>query len=147
MTNRSSIHFRIAGVAVLALSAIVFAKAPQYPQGQYHFQYPPLANSGVLSAGNLATYSPIKSIDGNTIQLRGDDGVVYLISLTAETIYCQGGTKVSDWIYLTSVPKKASVTVLSKDAENMTALVIWDTGPTLTTDNGKISVILPPLCK
>lgn len=147
MSHRSRIHSCITGAAVLALSAIAFAALSQNPQGQYHFLYPPLTQSDALSKGRLATYSPIKSIDGKTIQLRGDDGAAYIFTLTADTIYCLGETKVSDWSYLKSVPKKASVTVLSKDAADRTAIVIWDKAPTISTENGQIDLALPPMCK
>lgn len=95
----------------------------------------------------MATYAPIKSIDSKTIQLHSDDGIMYIFTLTANTIYCKGGTKVSDWTYLKSVPKKASVTVLTPDAVNPTALVIWDKEPTISTTNGQIDFSLPPMCK
>jgi hypothetical protein len=91
----------------LALSAIAFAAAQQNPQGQYRLSlFAVGATGGSSSAGSLATYSPIKSIDSRTIQLRGEDGVVYIFALTAQTIYCQGDAKVADWTYLKSVPKK-----------------------------------------
>jgi hypothetical protein len=147
MNNRSGIQFCIAGAAVLALSAIAFAAAQQNPQGQYHLSYFPLAQSGASSTGSLATYDPIKSIDGRTIQLRGEDGVTFTFTLSAETIFCQGDTRVSDWTYLKSVSKKSSVTVLTADAVNLTALVIWDKAPTINTDSGRIDFTLPPMCR
>jgi hypothetical protein len=147
MNNRPGILFGFMGAAVLALSAITFAAAPKNPQGQYHFLYPPFTQSNALSKGSLATYSPIKSIDGKTIQLRGEDGVVYIFTLTADTIYCQGGNRVSDWSFLKSVPKRASVTVLTSDAVDRAAIVIWDQAPTISTDNGEFDLALPPICK
>jgi hypothetical protein len=147
MNNRSSIHFRIIGVAILTLSAVVSAADKENTQGQYHFVYSPFADTSALSTGNLATYSPIKTIDGKTIKLRSNDGVVYIFTLTADTIYCQGGAKVSDWSYLKSVQKRTSVTVLSSGALNPAALVIWDTGPTISTANNQFDIALPPMCK
>jgi hypothetical protein len=147
MSNQYGIQFCVAGAAILALSAIAFAAAQQNPQGQYHLSYSPLGLSSSPSAGSLATYSPIKSVDGKTIQLRGEDGIVYILTLTQDTIYCQGGTKASNWTYLKSVPKKASVTVLTTDTVNQTAQVIWDKEPTISTVNGQIDFALPPMCK
>lgn len=148
MNSRTGTRFRIACMAVvLAMSAIAFAAATQSLQGQYLFIYPPLTQSDALSRGLLATYSPIKAIDGKTIQLRGDDGTVYIFTLTADTIFCQGETKVSDWSYLKSVPKKASVTVLTKDASDRMAIVVWDKEPSLTREDGHTEFSLPPMCK
>jgi hypothetical protein len=147
MNNRSGIQSCITGAVVLALSALAFAAARQNPQGQFRLSYMPVAQSGKQPTRSLATYSPIKSIDGKTIQLRGDDGVVYIFTLTADTIYCRGGAKVSDWTYLKSVPKKNTVTVLTTDEVNLTALVIWDKEPTISTANGKFDFSLPPMCK
>jgi hypothetical protein len=147
MNNRIGIQLCIAGAAILALSAIAFAAAQQNPQGQYHLSYMPLALPGSSATGSLATYSPIKSIDGKTIQLRGEDGVTYTFTLSAETIFCQGDARVSDWTYLKSVSKKSSVTVLTADAVNLTAIIIWDKGPTISTENGQIDFTLPPMCR
>jgi len=147
MNKRSGIQSCITGAAVLALSVLAFAAAQQNPQGQYRLSYTPVALNGAQSTKSLATYSPIKSIDGKTIQLRGDDGVVYVFALTADTIYCQGGTKVSDWSYLKSVPKKTTVTVLTTDEANLKAVIVWDNGPAITTLNGKMDFALPPMCK
>lgn len=140
-------RFGIGCLGVLALSAIAFAAVQQNPQGQYHLSYSPVTHAGSPSTGSLATYSPIRSIDGRTIELRGEDGVAYLFALTAETIYCQGDVKVSDWKYLRSVPKKTSVTVLTTDEVNLKAIVIWDQAPSITTQNGQIDFALPPMCR
>ena len=147
MNNRIGIQFCIAGAVVLALSAIAFAAAQQNPQGQYHLSYLPLPVRGSSSTGSLATYSPIKSIDGRTIQLRGEDGVTYTFPLSADTVFCQGDAKVADWNYLKSVPKKNSVTVLTVDAVNLTALVVWDKAPVISIENGQINFTLPPMCR
>ncbi len=147
MNNRSAFQFCVAGAAVLALSAIALAATQLNPQGQFHLSYSPVTLRGASSTGSMATYSPIKSIDGKTIQLRGEDGVVYIFALTADTIFCQGSNKVSDWTYLKSVPKKASVTVLTTDAVNMKAVVVWDKEPSITTEDGHIDFALPPMCK
>jgi hypothetical protein len=147
MNIRSGILFCIAGAFTLALSVFAFASAQEDPQGQYRLSYSPVALSDASSAKTLATYSPIKSVDGKTIQLRGEDGVVYVFALTLDTLYCHGGTKVSDWTYLKNVSKKASVTVLTEDGTNMTALVVWDKAPMISIDNGQIDFTLPPMCK
>jgi len=147
MSYRFGIRFCTAGAAILALSAIVFAASQHNSQGQYHLSYSPLALDSTQATESLATYAPIKSIDGKTIQLRSDDGITYIFTLTADTIYCKGGTKASNWTYLKSLPKKATITVLSPDVLNSTALVIWDKEPTISTADGKIDFALPPLCK
>ncbi|MGA9072362.1 MAG: hypothetical protein WB424_19030 [Terracidiphilus sp.] len=147
MNNRLAVECWSAGVAILALSALAFGAAQQNPQGQYHLSYSPLALDSTLSTESLATYAPIKSIDGKTIQLRSQDGITYIFTLTAETIYCNGESKVSDWGYLKNVPKKASITVLSPDVLNPTALIVWDKEPSISTANGQIDFALPPLCK
>jgi hypothetical protein len=146
MNNRSSIHFCIAASAFLALNALAFAAAQQSPQGQYHLSYAPLPQNAP-STGSLATYSPIKFVDGKTIQLRGDDGVPYIFMLTPETVYCQGSNKVSDWTFLKNVPKKVSITVVTTDETNLKAVVIWDQPPSITTTDGQLSFSLPPMCK
>jgi hypothetical protein len=147
MNNRIGIQFCIAGAATLALSAIAFAAALQNPQGQYHLSYSPVAQIGAPSTGSLATYSPIKSVDPKTIQLRGEDGVVYTFTLTADTIFCEGGMKVNNWTYLKSLPKKTSVTVLTADSVDMKALVVWDQAPTISSAGGRIDFSLPPMCR
>jgi hypothetical protein len=147
MNNRSGIQLCIAGAAILALSAIAFAAAIKNPQGQYQLSYSPVAISGAPATGSLATYSPIKSVDRDEIQLRGDDGVVYTFLLSADTIYCQSNTRAADWTYLKSVPKKTSVTVLTVDSVNLKAIVIWDQPPTITDDKGQFDFTLPPMCK
>ncbi|MFZ1085350.1 MAG: hypothetical protein WAN35_10325 [Terracidiphilus sp.] len=147
MHNRPGIHFCIASAAILALGAIAFAAVLENPQGQYHLAYSPLGQFGTTSTGSLATYSPIKSVDGRTIQLRGDDGVTYAFTLTADTVYCQGGLRVSDWTYLKTVPRKHSVTVLTVDDVNLKAIVIWDKAPSIDTSGGRLNFTLPPMCK
>ena len=147
MNNRSCIQLCIAGAAVLALSAIAFAAAQQNPQGQYHLSYSPVAKGGVVSTGSLATYSPIKSVNREEIQLRGDDGVVYTFLLNADTIFCQGSTRVSDWTYLKAVPKKTSITILTTDIVNLRAMIVWDKQPAISVENGQIAFALPPMCK
>lgn len=145
--NHHSIQYCIAGAAVLALSAFALGAVQQNPQGQYQLSYSPLDPDSTASSESMATYAPIKSIDGKSIQLRGDDGITYIFTLTADTIYCEGDSKVSDWTYLKKVPKKSSVTVLTPGMLNATALVIWDKAPTIANTGGQIEFTLPPLCK
>ncbi|MGA9072363.1 MAG: hypothetical protein WB424_19035 [Terracidiphilus sp.] len=147
MNNRSGILFCITGAFALALSVFAFAAAQEDPQGQYSLSYSPVTLSSADSTRTVATYSPIKSINGRTIQLRGEDGVVYTFTLTTDTIYCQDTTKVSDWSYLKNVPKKSSVTVLTEEGTNPAALVVWDKAPTISIKNGQIDFSLPPLCR
>jgi len=142
-----SCRFGIGCMGILALSAIAFAAAQQNPQGQFRLSYSPLPTGGSSSASSLATYSPIKYIDSRTIQLRGEDGVDYIFALNAQTIYCHGDAKVADWSYLKSVPRKASVTVLTSDDANLKALVVWDQPPSISTRNGQIDFSLPPMCR
>jgi hypothetical protein len=99
------------------------------------------------SMGGLATYSPIKAVNGQTIQLRGDDGQVFSFTLDAETVYCQGSFKVSDWSYLRSVGRKSTVTVMTNDYTDKKALVVWDQAPSLSTSGGEVVFALPPMCK
>jgi hypothetical protein len=142
------VRFGISILAILALIVTVVAAAQQNSQGQYRLSRSQLALSGIASSsGSLATYSPIKRIDSNTIQLRSDDGSVYLFALTGDTIYCQGGNKVSDWSFLMRLPKKVSVTVLTTDEANMKAAIIWDHPPKISVENGQFIFTLPPVCK
>ena len=147
MNSLSAFHFCIAGAAVMTLSTIAFAAAQQNPQGQFHLSYSPVPSSVPASHGSMVTYSPIKYADGKTIQLRGEDGVVYVFSLSPDTIFCHGETKVNDWTYLKSVPKKSSITVLTMDEANIKASVVWDKEPTITTEKGQIVFALPPMCR
>jgi hypothetical protein len=140
-------RFRVSILAFLALIVIAIASAQQNPQGQYRLSRLQLAQSGLPTTESLATYSPIKFIDGKTIQLRGSDGVVYLFALSESTVYCRGGNKVSDWTYLKSVPKKASITVLTTDEVNLKAVIVWDHEPTISMVDGHIVFALPPMCK
>jgi hypothetical protein len=97
--------------------------------------------------GGLATYSPIKSIDGETLQLRSSDGEMFTFMLNAQTVYCQGDQKVFDWTYLKKIGKKISITVLTNNDSDMRALVVWDRGPSITMPHGSIVFALPPMCK
>ncbi len=60
---------------------------------------------------------PINAIDGMTIQLRSGDGKTFTFKVDAETVYCKGENKLSDWTYLKEkVGKEGNVTLkLSKD--------------------------------
>jgi hypothetical protein len=147
MKNRFALEYCSAGVALVALSALAFGAVLQNPQGQYHLPYSPLTPLNTSSSESLATYAPLKLIDGKTIQLRSEDGITYIFTLTADTVFCNGETKVTDWSYLKRVPKKATITVLSPDVLNPTALVIWDKEPSISTENGQIDFTLPPMCK
>jgi len=101
----------------------------------------------MTSQSGLATYSPIKTVSGETIQLKDDDGNVFTFTLTADTVFCQGATRVSDWTYLKKVLKKASVTVLTNDFADKKALVIWDQAPKISKVDREIVFDLPPMCK
>ena len=138
-------RYRLIFSLLLALSAVLPARAQQ--QGQYHVTNMPSTFRGGTSEGGIATYSPIKTIEDSTIQLRGDDGVTYTFTLDAETVYCQGDTKVTDWSYLKSKVKKGTVTVLTKDDAHKNALVIWDREPKISMSNGLLVFALPPMCK
>ncbi len=116
-------------------------------QGQYHLPYSPFVLQDSKPIGGLATYYPIKSIDGETIRLRGDDGTIYTFKLDAGTIYCQGDQKVADWTFLKSIGKKQTVTVMTNDDDSQKALVIWDRPPSVSNTNGGFKFALPPMCK
>ena len=129
---------------LLALSAVSPAMAQQ---GQYHLNNVPFSLATLKAAGGLATYSPISSVDGEFLQLREDDGVVYTFALNSETVYCQGDNKVANWVYLRTLKKKTTVTVLTKSDEDTKALVVWDKAPSISTSSGPLVFTLPPMCK
>ncbi|MGD0799793.1 MAG: hypothetical protein ABR906_00610 [Terracidiphilus sp.] len=129
---------------LLALSAVLPVMAQQ---GQYLAEDAPFTIKGMKSAGGLATYGPIKSVDSQRIQLRGDVDQVFTFKLDAETVFCQGEFKVSDWSFLLNVRKKTSVTVLTNDYADNKALVVWDRGPSISTDKGSFAFAFPPMCK
>jgi len=129
---------------LLALSAVSPATAQQ---GQYHLNNVPFSLVTLKAGGALATYSPISSVDGQFLQLREDDGVVYTFALNTETVYCQGDNKVANWVYLRTLKKKTTVTVLTKSDEDTKALVIWDKAPSISTSSGPLVFTLPPMCK
>ena len=129
---------------LLALSAVSPAMAQQ---GQYHLNYVPFSLATLKTGGGLATYSPINSVDGQTLLLRDDDGVVYTFTLDSETVYCQGDKRAANWVYLRTLKKKTTVTVLTKDNVSMKALVVWDKAPSISMSSGPIVFTLPPMCK
>ncbi len=129
---------------LLTLGAVSPALAQQ---GQYKLTNLPFTVAGMTSQSGLATYSPIKTVSGETIQLKDDDGNVFTFTLTADTVFCQGATRVSDWTYLKKVLKKASVTVLTNDFADKKALVIWDQAPKISKVDREIVFDLPPMCK
>ena len=129
---------------LLALSAVSPAMAQQ---GQYHLSNVPFSLATLKAGGGLATYSPISSVDGQTLLLREDDGIVFTFTLDSETIYCQGDNRVANWVYLRTLKKKTTVTVLTKDDTNMKALVVWDKPPSISTSSGPLVFTLPPMCK
>jgi hypothetical protein len=116
-------------------------------QGQYHLKYLPFSLATLKNGDALATYSPVSSVDGLTLQLRDDDGVVYTFTLDSETVYCQGDNRVANWTYLRTLKKKNTVTVLTKGYEDTKALVVWDKPPSITTTSGPLVFTLPPMCK
>jgi len=129
---------------VLALNAFSPAMAQQ---GQYHLKYLPFSLATLKTGGGLATYSPVYLVDGVTLQLREDDGVVYTFALDSETVYCQGDSRVANWVYLRTLKKKTTVTVLTKSDEDTKALVVWDRAPSISTSSGPLVFTLPPMCK
>ena len=129
---------------LVALSAFSPAMAQQ---GQYHLKYLPFTLATLKEGGALATYSPINLVDGLTLQLREDDGVVYTFTLDSETVYCQGDNRVANWVYLRTLKKKTTVTVLTKSDEDTKALVVWDRAPSITSTGGPLVFTLPPMCK
>ena len=129
---------------LLASSAVSPAMAQQ---GQYHLNNVPFSLATLKAGGGLATYSPISSVDGQFLQLREDDGVVYTFALNSETVYCQGDNKVANWVYLRTLKKKTTVTVLTKSDEDTKALVVWDKAPSISTSSGPLVFTLPPMCK
>ena len=129
---------------LLALSAVSPAMAQQ---GQYHLNYVPFSLATLKAGGGLATYSPISLVDGQTLLLREDDGIVFTFTLDSETIYCQGDKRVENWVYLRTLKKKTTVTVLTKDNEDTKALVVWDRAPSISMSSGPLVFTLPPMCK
>lgn len=129
---------------VLALSAVTTARAQQ---GQYHVNYVPFELANFNPAGGLATYAPIREVDGETLSLRSDDGTVYTFTLDAKTVFCHGATKESDWSFLKKVRRKDSITVLTNDGTGTTALVVWDRPPSLSMSKGSFVFALPEMCK
>jgi predicted lipoprotein with Yx(FWY)xxD motif len=129
---------------ILALSAVSQAMAQQ---GQYHLNYVPFSLATLKAGGGLATYSRVNAVNGQTLQLRGDDGVVYTFTLDSNTVYCQGDHRAANWVYLRTLKKKITVTVLTKDDTNTKALVVWDKPPSISTSSGPFVFTLPPMCK
>jgi hypothetical protein len=139
--RRFSNLFCSAITLILALSAVSQAMAQQ---GQYHLKY---SLATLKAGGGLATYSPVNAVDGQTLRLREDDGVVYTFTLDSETVYCQGDNRAANWVYLRTLKKKTTVTVLTKDNVSMKALVVWDRAPSISTSSGSLVFTLPPMCK
>jgi hypothetical protein len=110
-------------------------------------RYLPFKLEGLISDGGYATYAPVKTIDGQTLQLRTDDHILFTFILTPNTVYCMGDMRVTDWSYLAKVGKKASVTVLTNDDTDRKALIIWDKGPSISVANNNFVFALPPMCK
>ena len=142
--RRFSVMQRLIFLALLALSSALPAMAQQ---GQYHLSNIPFTHPGMNSPRGLATYSPIFTVYREMIQLRGEDGQVFSFNLNANTVFCAGSLRVTDWTYLKSVKKKNSVTVLTLDDDRTKAAVIWDQAPSISMSNGKVVFALPPMCK
>jgi hypothetical protein len=141
-------HFSNSFCLIVALLLTLGAATPvSAQQGQYHLNSLPFPLATLDTPGALATYDPIREIDGDTISLRGEDDVTYIFMLTPDTIYCQGTLRVSSWTYLRSVRKKISITVLTKNDTDMKALVVWDQPPTIVTGKGPLVFTLPPICR
>jgi hypothetical protein len=137
----------ICRACLLFLLALIAVSPTIAQQGQYKLNNLPFSLSGMTSQGGIATYSPIKTVTGESILLKDDDGNVFTFTLDANTVFCQGDTKVSDWSYLKKVLKKASVTVLTNDFTDKKALVIWDRAPKISKVDKEIVFDLPPMCK
>src|ERR1035438_3541922 len=144
MMRRFSNLFCSVIMLLLALSAVSPAMAQQ---GQYHLNYLPFSLATLKAGGGLATYSPINLVDGMTLQLREDDGVVYTFTLDSETVYCQGDNRGANWVYLRTLKKKTTVTVLTKSDDDTKALVVWDRAPSISTTSVPLVFTLPPMCK
>jgi hypothetical protein len=132
-------------IATLLL-AIIAVSSVAAQQGQYHIKKAPSNIPGLPDRSGIATYSPLKAIDGSTIQLKEEDGIVYSFTLDAGTIFCQGETKVSDWSFLKKSGKRI-ITVLTQDEEHKNALIIWNLPPKISMVNGNIHFDLPPMCQ
>jgi len=139
-----SIQHSLKRLFLLALGAVSPALAQQ---GQYKVTNLPFTVAGMTSQSVLATYSPIKTVNGETILLKDDDGNVFTFTLSTDTVFCQGGMKVSDWTFLMYISKKASVTVLTNNYKDKRALVVWDQGPKISRADGSLVFSLPPMCK
>jgi hypothetical protein len=129
---------------LMALIAVAPARAQQ---GQYHVNYAPFHLATMKSDGGVATYYPLKAITGDLLQLRDEDGSVFTFTLDADTVFCMGSSKVSDWTYLRKLGKKATITVLTNDFTDKKALVVWDRGPSISSSGGSTVFALPPICK
>lgn len=144
MMSRFSVLPHLCFPALLALS-LAFPAIAQ--QGQYHLNYTPVPRPGINSTGSLATYAPIFEVYREMIQLRGDDGQVFSFNVDANTVFCSGEMRVTDWTYLKSVKKKKSVTVLTLDEDSTKAAVVWDQPPSISISDGRIVFALPAMCK
>jgi hypothetical protein len=141
-------HFSYLHHLIFPLLLVLSASLPAIgQQGQYAFDYAPFKLPGMTSSGGFATYAPIKLIDSQKIELRSDDGKLFTFTLSAGTVFCRGGRKVSDWTYLRKVGRKTSVTVMTNSDADTEALVIWDQGPSISASSGPIEFSLPPMCK
>jgi len=141
-TYRNLCHVIFLLLLALSASSSAFAQQGQYFVSDVSFTLP-----GMTSSGALATYSPLKAIDDNTIQLRSEDGKVYSFTLSAETIYCQDDKRVPDWTFLRRTGKKRSITVLTSSDTDKKVLVVWDRAPSVSLPNGAFAFTLPPMCK
>ncbi len=130
--------------SAMALSVVTSAGAQQ---GQYRVDYVPFDLASFNSAGGLATYAPIREVDGVSLTLRSDDGTTYTFSLDAQTVYCHGDKRESDWSFLKKLRRKKSITVLTNNGTNTTALVVWDRPPSLSMSKGAFVFTLPAMCR
>jgi hypothetical protein len=144
MTGSQNNLYRLILFFLVSLSVASLSRAQQ---GQYHINVMPFDLPELVSGEAFATYSPVKSINGATIQLKGEDGSTFTFALDAKTIYCQGAIRVLDWSFLKNVKKNLSVTVLTLNETDNKALVVWDQPPVLATIAGKFKFTLPPLCR
>jgi TonB family protein len=139
------IVWRLIFVLLTAFSAVSPAMAQQ---GNIHITYAPFLLPNMTERGGVATFSPIDTIDGKTIQLRSDDGRTFTFELNPKTVYCQGSKEAIDWTYLKKmIGQKTSITVMTNEGVDY-ALVVWDQAPkTIKGPDVFPNFAFPAICK
>jgi hypothetical protein len=133
---------------LFTLTAVSAVSPAMAQQGSMHITYAPFDLPSMTERGGVATFSPIDTIDGKTIQLRSDDGKTFTFALNAKTVYCQGNKKAMNWTYLKKmIGQKTSITVMTNQGVDY-ALVVWDQGPKTTKGSGVFpNLDFPAMCK